>query len=228
MTLCLFPRVKVRPLSRHCIASSRLDILSTAHGANCYRPHKWTTTVVGRVNVPFYTGGEVQARVRAAKQTHLARIQEIEQNRTEVKAAVVQSWSQLVASRAQLQSDQVQVASNRTALTGVREEEKVGQRTLLDVLTAEQTLLNAEVNLVTTKRNLVVFSYTLLQAVGRLNVQELGTNSEVYDAEVHYHEVRRKWWGIDITRNDGRREFIDLWKTHGERYDERGASVPVK
>jgi outer membrane protein len=187
-----------------------------------------TTTVVGRVNVPFYTGGEVQARVRAAKQTHLARIQEIEQNRTEVKAAVVQSWSQLVASRAQLQSDQVQVASNRTALTGVREEEKVGQRTLLDVLTAEQTLLNAEVNLVTTKRNLVVFSYTLLQAVGRLNVQELGTNSEVYDAEVHYHEVRRKWWGIDITRNDGRREFIDLWKTHGERYDERGASVPVK
>jgi outer membrane protein len=187
-----------------------------------------TTTVVGRVNVPFYSGGEVQARVRAAKQTHLARIQEIEQNRTEVKAAVVQTWSQLVASRAQLQSDQVQVASNRTALTGVREEEKVGQRTLLDVLNAEQTLLNAEVNLVTTKRNLVVFSYTLLQAVGRLNVQELGTNNEVYDAEVHYHEVRRKWWGIDITRHDGRREFLDLWKTHGERYDERGSAVPVK
>jgi outer membrane protein len=187
-----------------------------------------TTSVVGRVNVPFYTGGEVQARVRGAKQTHLARIQEIEQSRTEVRAGVVQAWSQLIAARAQLVSDQVQVASNRTALTGVREEERVGQRTLLDVLNAEQTLLNAEVNLVGTKRNLVVFGYTVLQSIGRLNVQELGTNSEIYDAEVHYNEVRRKWWGIDITRNDGRHEFIDLWKSHGERHDAQHSSMPAK
>jgi outer membrane protein len=201
--------------------SKRLDSSATISSTE-------TTSLVGRVNVPFYTGGEVQARVRAAKQSHLARIQEIEQNRTEVRAAVVQAWSQLLASRAQLQSDLVQVSSNRTALTGVREEEKVGQRTLLDVLNAEQTLLNAEVSLVTTKRNLIVFEYAMLQAVGRLNVQELGTNSEVYDAEVHYHEVRRKWWGIDITRNDGRREFIDLWKTHGERHETTVSSGPAK
>ena len=186
------------------------------------------TTVVGRLTVPIYSGGEIQARVRGTKQTHLARIQEIEQNRTEVRALVVQAWSQLAASRAQVTSGGVQVQSNRTALTGVREEEKVGQRTLLDVLNAEQALLNAEVDLVTAKRNVVVFSYTVLQTIGRLNVQELGTNSDVYDAEVHYGEVRRKWWGIDITRNDGRREHHDLWASHGERQQSGEPSKPAK
>jgi outer membrane protein len=187
-----------------------------------------TSTVIGRLTVPIYSGGEIQARVRGAKQTHLARIQEIEQNRTEVRALVVQAWSQLLASRAQVTSGNVQVASNRTALTGVREEEKVGQRTLLDVLNAEQALLNAQVDLVTAQRNVVVFSYTVLQNTGRLNVQELGTNSEVYDAEVHYGEVRRKWWGIDITRNDGRREHHDLWASHGERQEASDTSKPAK
>jgi outer membrane protein len=187
-----------------------------------------TATVVGTLTVPLYSGGEIQARVRGAKQTHLARIQEIEQNRTEVRALVVQAWSQLLASRAQVTSGNVQVQSNRTALTGVREEEKVGQRTLLDVLNAEQALLNAQVDLVTAQRNVVVFSYTVLQNIGRLNVQELGTNSDVYDAEVHYGEVRRKWWGIDITRNDGRREHHDLWASHGERQQAGEPGKPVK
>ena len=118
-----------------------------------------TTTVTGRLTVPFYTGGEVEARVRQAKHTHVSRLQEIEQARTEVQANVVAAWSQLAAARAQLESDQASVDANRIALAGVREEERVGQRTLLDVLNAEQELLNSEVNLVTTKRNLVVASY---------------------------------------------------------------------
>ena len=100
-----------------------------------------TTTVTGRVNVPFYTGGEVQARVRQAKQTHVQRLQEIEQARTEVQAQVVTAWSQLQAAVAAVESDQASVAANRIALAGVREEERVGQRTLLDVLNAEQELL---------------------------------------------------------------------------------------
>jgi outer membrane protein len=168
-----------------------------------------TTTVTGRLTVPFYSGGEVEARVRQAKHTHVSRLQEIEQARTEVQATVVAAWSQLAASRAQLESDQASVDANRIALTGVREEERVGQRTLLDVLNAEQELLNSEVNLVTTRRNLVVASYTVLSSVGRLNAQELGVASLVYDPEQHYHEVRRKWFDISITHGDGRREVLE-------------------
>ena len=169
-----------------------------------------TTTVQGRVNVPIYQGGEVRARVRQSKHTHVSRIQEIEQARSETQANVVTAWSRLQASRAQLESDQAQVSANRTALAGVREEEKVGQRTILDVLNAEQELLNSEVIFVTTKRDLIVNAYTLLSQVGRLNVQELGVSDSVYDPDIHYAEVRRKWFGLSITHADGRREVLDV------------------
>ncbi len=163
-----------------------------------------STTVTGRVTVPFYTGGEVQARVRQAKHTHVQRLQEIEQARSEVQAQVVTAWSQLQAAQAAVESDQASVSANRIALAGVREEERVGQRTLLDVLNAEQELLNSEVTLATDRRNLVVASYTLLSTIGRLNAQELGVAQQVYDPEQHYNEVRRKWFDITITPGEQR------------------------
>lgn len=176
----------------------------TANGV----PEIEQTTVTGRVTVPFYTGGEVQARVRQAKHTHVQRLQEIEQNRTEQQAQVVQAWSNMVAARAQVESDQASVNANRIALAGVREEERVGQRTLLDVLNAEQELLNSEVNLATDRRNLLVASYSVLAAVGRLNAQELAVSETVYDPEENYHKTRRKAFDTSITYGDGRREPV--------------------
>ncbi len=168
-------------------------------------------SVTGRMTVPIYEGGEVYARVRQAKHIHVSRIQEIEQQRVEVKAQVVAAWSQLLAARAQLESAQAQVTANQTALSGVREEERVGQRTLIDVLNAQQEFLDSQVQLVTTRRNLIVAAYTLQSAIGRLDAQSLGVASLVYDPEQHYFEVRRKWWGLSITYDDGRREYQDLW-----------------
>ncbi len=162
-----------------------------------------TTTVTGRLTVPIYEGGEVYARVRQAKQIHVSRLQQIEQARSETEALVVTAWSALLATRAQLVSDKAQVDANTTALTGVREEERVGQRTLLDVLNAELELLNSQVNLVTTQRNHVVSNYALLSAIGRLDALSLGIADTIYDPEEHYLEVRRQPWGTSITRGDG-------------------------
>lgn len=170
-----------------------------------------TGTVTGRMTVPIYEGGEVYARVRQAKHIHVSRLQEIEQQRVEVKAQVVGAWSQLLAARAQLESAQAQVTANETALSGVREEERVGQRTLIDVLNAQQEFLDSQVQLVTTRRNLIVAAYTLQSTIGRLDAQSLGVASLVYDPEQHYFEVRRKWWGLSITYDDGHHEFQDLW-----------------
>jgi outer membrane protein len=174
-------------------------------------------TVTGRVNIPIYSGGEVHARVRQAKHTHLSRLQEIEQFRTEAREAVYSAWAQHAAARAQLESDQAQVAAARTALTGVREEQKVGQRTILDVLNAEQEFLSAQVSLETTRRNLVVTSYLVQRSIGRLTSEQLSLTKLVYDPDAHYHEVRRKWWGISITHSDGRREKLDLWEKQGSK-----------
>ncbi len=163
-------------------------------------------TIAGRVTVPIYEGGEVRARIRQAKELHVASLQEIEQFRTETQSIVTSVWSQMQAARAQRESDQVQVDANRTALAGVREEEKVGQRTLLDVLNAELELLNSEVQLVTTRRNLVVLSYNVVAAIGRLDALTTGVASEVYDPEVHYKDVRREWWSTSITHGEGARD----------------------
>ena len=198
----------------------RLDAAySHRYDSSAFVDETENSSVTGRLEVPLYEAGDVRARVRQAKHTHVSRLQQIEQARTEAKAATITAWSNLVAARAQIEADQVQVAATGTALAGVREEERVGQRTLLDVLNAEQEALNAQVQLATTKRNLVVASYSLLSAIGRMTIPELGNTELAYDVEAHYHEVRRKWWGINITRSNGHRERLDLWETHGAKHE---------
>ncbi|MGL4395794.1 MAG: TolC family outer membrane protein [Hyphomicrobium sp.] len=163
-------------------------------------------SVTGRVNIPLYDGGEVRARVRQAKHTHVSRLQEIEQARSETQANVTAAWSALMGQRAKFKSDDVQVEANRVALQGVREEESVGQRTLLDVLNAEQEFLDAQIELVSTRREVVVSSYQLLAAMGQLSVEQLELGSEIYDPEVNYNAARQNWFGIDIIHADGRQE----------------------
>ncbi len=178
-----------------------------------------TASVMANLSVPIYaSGGSVHSRIRQAKQTHISRLQEIEQIRTEQREGAVTAFTTLEANRAQLRSNTTQVEANRIALNGVREEEKVGQRTLLDVLDAEQALLNSQVTQATTRRDIVVSAYTVLANIGRLDSLTLDSVGEVYDPEVHYFEVRRKWWGVNITHEDGRQEFHDLWQTHGRHY----------
>ncbi len=160
------------------------------------------TTVTGRVTVPFYQGGEVSARVRQAKQTNDQRVREVDQAHLQVRSDVISAWGRLDAARAQLESDKAQVEANRTALSGVREEEKVGQRTVLDVLDAEQELLDSQVTLVSTRRDLVVASYTLLLSIGRLTAADLGLPVAIYDAEAHYRRVKYKWFGLGSEKGD--------------------------
>ncbi|MEL6299690.1 MAG: TolC family outer membrane protein [Pseudomonadota bacterium] len=178
-------------------------------------------TVTGRLTIPLYQGGEPRARLRQAKHTHVSRIQEIERARTVVREQVVSAWALLLAARAQLVSGQAQVDANQIALDGVRAEERVGQRTLLDVLDAQQALLDSRVTLVATRRDVVVNAYTLLSAMGQLDGVSYGVATIVYDPDVHYHEVRRKWWSISITDRDGRRHHVDLWSHRGRHHGPR-------
>ena len=122
--------------------------------------------------------------------------------RDQVRATITQAWGQLQAAKAQMESAQAQVTASETALNGVREEARVGQRTTLDVLNAQQALVNARVTLVTAQHDRVVASYAVLSAIGRLAPQVLGLNVPVYDPSVHYHQVRDSWTGVRIP--DGR------------------------
>ena len=97
----------------------------------------------------------------------------LEQTRDQTRANTVTAWGQLVAGKAQVASAQAQVTASEIALNGVREEAKAGQRTTLDVLNAQQALVNARVALVTAQHDRVVASYAVLNAVGRLSPQVL-------------------------------------------------------
>jgi outer membrane protein len=156
-----------------------------------------TTTVTGRVQVPLYQGGEVSARIRQAQDINLQRRQEVDLARQRVRAEVISAWGVLVSTRAAIVSDQAQVEANRIALEGVREEERVGQRTVLDVLDAEQDLLNSQVSLVTTRRDLVVASYSVVAAIGSLSPDELQLPTELYDPDTHYRAVKDLPFGFD-------------------------------
>jgi outer membrane protein len=109
---------------------------------------------------------------------------------------VVQYWGQLQATRAQTEAAERQIRYSESALNGVRNEAKAGQRTTLDVLNALQALLNARVNLVSTQRDRVVASYNVLSAVGRLSPTVLGVPAQIYDPGVHYQQVRDSWFGL--------------------------------
>lgn len=151
-----------------------------------------------RVNVPIYQSGEVEARVRQAKETRQGRLQEVEAARVKARSQAIGLYAQVDAQRAQVAAVRRQVAAFRESLAGVREEQKAGARTLLDVLNAEQDMVNAKVAAVRARHDLVLASHAMLQAMGRLTAADLGLDVQLYDVERHYEATNRRWGGISI------------------------------
>ena len=162
----------------------------------------YNASVLGTLTVPVYQGGAEYSLIRQAKETLGQQRLNLDVSRDTVRQNVVQAWGQLQAAKANIEATQAQVQAAEIALNGIREEARVGQRTTFDVLTAQQTLVNARVAVVTAQHDRVVASYTLLAAVGRLSPDVLGLHVPVYRPQVHYEQVRDAWAG---TRNpDGR------------------------
>jgi outer membrane protein len=155
-----------------------------------------SASVGGQLAVPLYQGGAEYATIRQAKETLGQRRMDLDTARDQVRSNVTQAWGQLEAAKAQIEATQAQVAAAEIALNGVREEARVGQRTTLDVLNAQQDLVNARVALVTAQRDRVVASFAVLNATGGLSPQVLGLKIENYDPVTHYHQIRDSWFGV--------------------------------
>jgi len=155
-----------------------------------------TASVVGRLTVPIYQGGAEFSRIRESKETLGQRRIEVDVARDQVRAAVIQSFGLLQASRFQVEAGRAQVRATEIALNGVREEARVGQRTTLDVLNAQSELVNARVTLASAERDRVVASYSLLAAIGKLSASELKLQVAVYNPATHYNQVRDAWHGV--------------------------------
>jgi len=157
---------------------------------------QFLASVVGQLTIPIYQGGGEYSTIRQSKETLGQQRLNLDVNRDQARETVVQNWGELDAAKAQIEATTAQVNAAEIALDGVREEARVGERTTLDVLNAQQELVNARVALVTAQHDRVVASYTLLAAVGGLSMQRLGLNVSVYDPQVHYQQVRDAWFGL--------------------------------
>lgn len=148
------------------------------------------------LSVPLYQGGAEYARIRQAKENlGTARIQ-LDVTRDQIRQAVIATWGQLEAASASVVAAAAQVEAAQLALNGVIEEQRVGQRTTLDVLNAQNELIDARVNQVTAERNRVVAAFALASAVGKLDADHLRLKVVKYEPKEHYEQVRDKWFGL--------------------------------
>jgi outer membrane protein len=153
-------------------------------------------TITGQLTIPIYQGGAEYAATRQAKESLSQQEIQTDSLRNQVRQAVVAAWGLNQASVGVVRAARAAVSANEVALTGVREEAKVGQRTTLDVLNAQQALLQARTTLVQAEHDQVVNSYSLLSAMGRLNIPTLGLAVAEYDPRVHFDQVKSKWIGL--------------------------------
>jgi outer membrane protein len=120
---------------------------------------------------------------------------ELDSARRAAAQTVISSWRNLDSARSRVTSFTAQVRANDVALNGVRQEALVGSRTTLDVLNAEQELLNSQVNLISARHDVQVNYYGVLAGIGRLTARTLGLPVEYYDEEKYYNEVGSRWIG---------------------------------
>ncbi|WP_090567071.1 TolC family outer membrane protein [Belnapia rosea] len=152
--------------------------------------------VTANLTVPLYQGGAEYAAVRQARQSAQQARQTVDDQRRAVVQQATQAWEQLQSSKAQVDSVRAQIRAAEIALDGVQREAIVGSRTTLDVLNAEQELLNARTSLVQALSTVVSQSYALAATIGRLTAGDLGLAVDPYDMRAYYNEVRNRWAGL--------------------------------
>ena len=157
---------------------------------------------VVQVSVPLYQGGAEYSAVRQAKQSEQQTSKLVDDARRTAVQNAVQAWETLAAAKASAESTRQAIRANEIALEGVEREAIVGSRTTLDVLNAQQTLLNSRVTLVQNLAQLVTASYQVASAIGRLTARDLHLPVPLYDDTAYYNAVKDKWFGLDDYAKD--------------------------
>jgi outer membrane protein len=153
-------------------------------------------SVIAQMNAPIYDGGTAASQTRQAKELASQSRLVLDQVRNQARTAAVSAWAANEGAKVALAASESEVRAATLALQGVQRETAGGQRTTVDVLNSQADLISAKARLIGAQRDRVIASYTLLSAVGRLDVRTLGLNTPDYLPEVHYHQVRDAWHGL--------------------------------
>ena len=153
-------------------------------------------SVQAQVTVPIYQGGAEQATIRQAKQLHAQAQLNVVVTDRQVREVAAATWNTYQAALANIVSNEATAKSNEIAATGVSKEQRVGGRTVLDVLNAQQELLNAQVAVATSRRDATVAAFQVLAASGLLTAKSLGLKVAIYDPLANYENNATRWIGF--------------------------------
>jgi outer membrane protein len=153
-------------------------------------------SIVARMTMPLYEGGALYSETRQAEQIVGQMKNQTDDARRAAVQAATQAWETMVSARARRDALEQSVKAAEIAFEGTQEEQRVGTRTVLDVLITEQQLFSDRVNLVSTAHDLALAEFNLAQQVGRLTAADLRLKVKLYNVDRHYREVRDKWLGF--------------------------------
>jgi outer membrane protein len=145
-------------------------------------------TYAVRVAIPIYQSGAEYSNIRRAKADSRRLKYELIDQQNKVRQSVITAYNDLQVARSTIESSNTVIESSEIALRGTEAEARVGARTTLDVLDAEQSLFQARANLISAKHNEIVSSYTLLAQIGRLNAEGLDLDVDVYNPKKNYNK----------------------------------------
>jgi len=152
------------------------------------------------INIPLYSSGQSRAKIRQAKYRKWQQVEDLKNTQRLVLSNVKSAWELKQANAAKLKAIEVQIAANKLALQGVIREQELGNRTVLDVLDAEQELLNAQVNNVSAKRDYNLSGLKLLSSMGKLTAKDLGLSVKSYNAEEFFKKTQGKWLSTSLEK----------------------------
>jgi len=149
-----------------------------------------------QVTVPLYQGGAEYAGVRQAKEQRSQSLANIADVDRQVRESTQTAWGTFNAAQASIASNEMAVVANQGAVMGVIQEQRAGERSILDILNAQQELLSGQIGLVNAQHDATVAAYQLLAASGQLTARAMALDVKLYDPQNHYNSDASAWIGL--------------------------------
>jgi outer membrane protein len=149
-----------------------------------------------QVTVPLYQGGAEYAGVRQAKEQRSQLLANVADVDRQVRESTQAAWGTFMSAQASIASNELAVQANQAAVMGVIQEQRAGERSILDILNAQQELLGGQISLATAQHDSTVAAFQLLAATGQLTARFLTLDAPLYDPAVHYNENASRWIGL--------------------------------
>lgn len=189
-TSALLPQVSLSLQYQYAKNSSQIGFISpkvTQHDASIFL----------QVTVPLYQGGSEYAQVRQAKEQRSQSLADITDADRQVREFAQAAWGTFTSARDSIASNELAVQANQGAVAGVLQEQRAGERSILDILNAQQELLVGEIGLTNAQHDATVAAFQLLASTGQLTAKSLALDTPLYDPLKHYNRDASAWVGLD-------------------------------